>query len=153
MMNNLMKSLALVVVIYFAGTMKSFAQTNVSEMLKDKQKKEQVFAAILENESLKKEMMTRLMKQAAKDSSTCKMVASMMSKDSHMMDMASCAMMDSAKDDKKMAQNMCMMMMTDPEMMKMMENMKKSNKSSAEAQKDKSNLKKHYDANKHPKGL
>ncbi len=148
-----MKSLAVIVIIYFAGTTKSFGQTSVSEVLKDKRQKEQVFAAILESESLKKEMMEKLMKQAAKDSSTCKMMSGMMSKDSHMMGMASCAVMDSAKDNKKMAQNMCMMMMNDPEMMEMMENMKKSNKSSVEGSKNKSNLKEHYDANKHPKGL
>ena len=129
-----------------------YAQDNkeTSKMLKDKQKKEQVFSAILQDPDLKKEMMQRMMKDAEKDSSSCKMMGSMMMDDDHMQDMMMSNMMDKAGEDDGMCKKMCMMMMDNDKMMNMMDKMKKNQPNDGEGEKNKSNKTDHLDS-KHPK--
>ncbi len=129
-----------------------YAQDNkeASKMLEDKQKKEQVFSAILQDPDLKKEMMQRMMKDVEKDSSSCKMMGSMMMGDDHMMDMMMSNMMDKAGEDDGMCKKMCMMMMDSDKMMDMMDTMKKDQPNDGGGKKTKSNKKDHLDS-MHPK--
>lgn len=129
-----------------------YAQNNkeASKMLEDKQKREQIFRAILQNPDLKKEMMQRMMKDAEQDSSSCKMMGSMMMDDDHMQDMMMSNMMDKAGENDGMCKKMCMMMMDNDKMMNMMDEMKKDQPNDGESKKNKSNKTDHLNS-KHPK--
>ena len=141
---------ALTVVVMISTSL--YAQDNIeaSKMLKDMQKKEQVFNAILQDSVLKKEMMQRMMKDAEKDSTTCKMMGSMIMDDDHMQDMMMSNMMDKAGEDDGMCKKMCMMMMDNEKMMNMMDKMKMDQINDEEDKKTKSNKKVHLDS-RHPK--
>ena len=85
-----MKSLikhSLIIGILFISVINLKAQdkADVAELFQNKEKKEEVFSAIIENPELKKEMMQRMMKSAEKDSASCMMMNNMMMNDSHMM--------------------------------------------------------------------
>jgi len=119
---------ALLTGVFMIGAIAIQAQekndTAMKKMLQDDQKKEKVYSAIMDDPEMKKEMMQRMMKEAKKDSTSCKMMGNMMMKDGHMQDMMMGKMMDGASKDDGMCKKMCMMMMKDGKMMKMMDNMK-----------------------------
>jgi hypothetical protein len=152
-MKNLVKNIlpALIVSVMLISTNLN-AQDNkeVSTMLEDKQKKEQVFSAIMQDPDLKKEMMKRMMKDAKNDSSSCKMMGNMMMDDEHMQDMMMSSMMDKAGEDDGMCKKMCMMMMDNDKMMNMMDKMKSHPPKNKDDKTGKTNMKYHSDY-KHPK--
>ena len=100
-MKNLIKNTIAVLVLAVIMSTSLYAQENkeMSKMMKDNQKKEQVYTAIMENPELKKEMMQRMMKDAKKDSTSCKMMGDMMMKEGHMQDMMMGKMVDGAAED------------------------------------------------------
>lgn len=152
-MKTIIKNTIVALIVAIMISTNLYAQDNkeASKMLKDKQKKEQVFSAILNDPGLKKEMMQRLMKDAEKDSSSCEMVGKMMMDDDHMQDMMMCSMMDKANEDDPMCKKMCMMMMDNDKMMNMMDNMKdKKSKEGEKDKKEKSCMENHMD-NRHNK--
>lgn len=135
-MKNLKTATAILTLVLLVS-FNAFAQQinrEVTRMLEDKQKREALFSAILNNEEMKQELMKRvmadknqsgmmmqnMMNQAKSDSSMC----NMMVQDGHMMDMMMSNMMDGAEKDPAMCKKMCAMMMDSDKMMNMMENMK-----------------------------
>ncbi|WP_156100665.1 hypothetical protein [Gillisia sp. Hel_I_29] len=137
--------------IVMLGTIGLQAQEKDSAMkmmMQDNQKKEQVYTAIMENPELKKEMMQRMMKDAKKDSTSCKMMGDMMMKDGHMKDMMMGEMMDGASEDDGMCKKMCMMMMDNDKMMNMMDKMK-DEKSMAPKNKNDKSIKKGHNMEMH----
>ncbi|SDR67976.1 hypothetical protein SAMN04487764_0210 [Gillisia sp. Hel1_33_143] len=153
-MKNLIKNTIAVLVLAVIMSTSLYAQENkeMSKMMKDNQKKEQVYTAIMENPELKKEMMQRMMKDAKKDSTSCKMMGDMMMKDGHMQDMMMGKMVDGAAEDDGMCKMMCMKMMDNDKMMNMMDKMKEEKSMSPKNKNDKSikkghNMEMHKDDN------
>ena len=136
---------ALSIAVMISSNLYAQDSKEASEILKDKQKKEQVFSAILENPKLKNEMMQRIMSIAEKDSASCKMMGNMMMDDTHMMDMMMSGMMDKAESDDRMCKKMCMMMMVNDKMMNMMDEMKDKKSKGGVKQMEKSGMNKHMD--------
>jgi len=153
-MKNLIKNTIAVLVLAVIMSTSLYAQDNkeMSKMMKDNQKKEQVYTAIMENPELKKELMQRMMKDAKKDSTSCKMMGDMMMKDGHMKDMMMGKMVDGAAEDDGMCKMMCMKMMDNDKMMNMMDKMKEEKSMSPKNKNDKSikkghNMEMHKDDN------
>ena len=67
-MRNLIKhSLIMGIVLASTFNLKAQDKTEAAEMLQNKEKKEEIFKAIIENPELKKEMMQRMMNNAEKE--------------------------------------------------------------------------------------
>lgn len=125
-MKNLVKNTIAILVVAVTMSTSLYAQDTkeMSKMLEDNQKKEQVFTAIMQDPELKKEMMQRMMMDAKKDSTSSKMMGDMMMEDGDMKNMMMGKMMDGAAKDDGMCKKMCMMMMDNDKMMNMMDKMK-----------------------------
>lgn len=145
-MRNLIKhSLILGIVLASTFNLQAQDKTGTAEMLQNKEKKEEVFKAIVENPELKKEMMQHMMSNAEKDSASCKMMGNMMMDDAHMMDMMMNGMMEKAESDDGMCKKMCMMMMDNDKMMNMMDEMKGKKSKEGEKKEEKSGMDQHMD--------
>ncbi|WP_375587303.1 hypothetical protein [Flagellimonas aurea] len=144
-MKNLIKNAITVLVLAVTMSTSLYAQDTkeMSKMMQNEQKKEQVYTAIMQDPELKKEMMQRMMKDAKKDSTSCKMMGDMMMKDGHMKDMMMGKMMDGASEDDGMCKKMCMMMMDNDKMMNMMDKMKDEKSKSPKKRNDASIKKGH----------
>lgn len=138
-MKNLKTATSILTLVLLVSFNAFAQQTNreVTRMLEDKQKREALFSAILNNEEMKQELMKRMMadqnqsgmmqnmmNKAKSDSSMCNMMGHMMMQDGHMMDMMMSNMVDGAEKDPAMCKKMCAMMKDSDKMMNMMENMK-----------------------------
>lgn len=165
MKNSIQKTvLAFIVALVTSGTALAQKTADASNILKDKQKKEQIFAAILNDKELKADLMKRMMQEgngsgmmmhmmqaAERDTATCNMMSSMMMDNPHMMDMMMGSMMDKAESDDAMCKKMCMMMMDSDKMKGMMQEMKQQGQSPGNSKpKGSSNMKTHLEE-KHPK--
>jgi len=119
-MKNLVKNTIAIIVVAVTMSTSLYAQDTkeMSKMLQDNQKKEQVYTAIMQDPELKKEMMQRMMKEAKKDSTSCKMMGDMMMG----------KMMDEAAEDDGMCKKMCMKMMNMMDKMKDEKSMDPKNK-------------------------
>ena len=135
----------IVLVSIFNSDLQAQDKSEAQAMLQNKEKKEQVFNAIIDNPELKKEMMQRMMKSAKKDSSACEMMSNMMMDDNHMMDMMMSGMMDKAESDDGMCKKMCMMMMESDKMMNMMDGMKDKKQKGRKENNEKPNMEEHMD--------
>lgn len=138
---------ALTIAVMISPNLYAQDTKEASEILKDKQKKEQVFSAILQDPDLKKEMMQRLMSNAEEDSTSCKMMGNMMMDDAHMMDMMMSGMMEKSESDDGMCKKMCMMMMKNDKMMNIMDEMKDKKSKEGEKKMEKSGMDEHMDNN------
>lgn len=139
-MKNLVKNIIAILVVAVTMSTSLYAQDTkeMSKMLEDNQKKEQVFTAIMQDPELKKEMMQRMMMDAKKDSTSSKMMGDMMMEDGDMKNMMMGKMMDGAAKDDGMCKKMCMMMMDNDKMMNMMDKMKDEKSMAPKNKKDKS---------------
>lgn len=157
--------LLLIVSLVYTGCMAQ-KSTDASKILKDEQKKEEIFSAILKDRELRAELMKRMMKEAESsgmmmnmmktaenDTAACKMMSSMMMKDPHMMDMMMNSMMDKAENDDAMCRKMCMRMMESDKMKGMMQEMNGQEQSPRKTNgKGSSNMQKHLEEKHHSSG-
>ncbi|MCJ8167114.1 hypothetical protein MKJ04_19895 [Pontibacter sp. E15-1] len=166
MKNTIQKSvLSLIVVFITIGTALAQKTADATKMLKDEQRKEQIFSAILNDREMRAELMKRMMAEGdgssmmmqhmmqatESDTATCNMMSSMMMKNPHMMDMMMSSMMDKAEGDNAVCKKMCMMMMGSDKMKGMMQEMKGQGQPTGTGKaKESSNMKAHLDY-KHPK--